>query len=203
MTDDDFDKQKKIQYYSAGLLGWLNTKLEYDKSILTLSAGGIGLLVTLITTKGVGSLTSLVLVISSLVFFLFSLISVLFIFSRNAKHIEDVMIKNVVSDKILSVLDKFSVICLGTAISLSCALGVSTAIDSLKEKEKKMAEDKVEQQVSVSAQRFQNSVNGISKLRPTDTDTTRSFNGIGNLKPDSTHQQTVPQQTQDSGAVKK
>jgi hypothetical protein len=42
MSDD-----KEVEYYAAQANAWFNTKLEYDKSILVLSAGAIGLLIKL------------------------------------------------------------------------------------------------------------------------------------------------------------
>ena len=66
---DEVDDQKRVEFYSAGLTAWYNTRLEHDKSLLTLSAGGIGLLMTLMTTVGVSSAESLVLYICALVAF--------------------------------------------------------------------------------------------------------------------------------------
>jgi hypothetical protein len=44
-TDDNDDiKKKEIAFYTAGVTAWYNTSLEHDKSLFTLSAGGIGLL---------------------------------------------------------------------------------------------------------------------------------------------------------------
>lgn len=43
---DEIEDQKRVEFYSAGLAAWYATRLEHDKSLLTLSAGGIGLLMT-------------------------------------------------------------------------------------------------------------------------------------------------------------
>jgi hypothetical protein len=43
---DDYD-QKEVEYYAAQVNAWLNTKFEHDKSLLTLSAGGLGLLISI------------------------------------------------------------------------------------------------------------------------------------------------------------
>ncbi|PKF49010.1 hypothetical protein AT251_22010 [Enterovibrio nigricans] len=49
------NKEKEVEFYAATVGAWLNTKFELDKSLLTLSTGAIGLLVTLLTTVGASS----------------------------------------------------------------------------------------------------------------------------------------------------
>ena len=55
MAQNEIDEQKKIEFYAASVAAWYESSLEHDKSLLTLSAGGIGLLITLLTTVGLGS----------------------------------------------------------------------------------------------------------------------------------------------------
>ena len=43
----DLNKEKHTAYYSALVEAWLDTRMEKDKSLLMLAAGGIGILVTL------------------------------------------------------------------------------------------------------------------------------------------------------------
>lgn len=50
MSPEEIDDQKRVEYYAASVNAWFNTSLEHDKSLFTLSAGGIGLLITLLTT---------------------------------------------------------------------------------------------------------------------------------------------------------
>lgn len=47
---------KNIAHYSILLSTWIETKMERDKTLVTLSAAAIGLLVTILTTVGVKSL---------------------------------------------------------------------------------------------------------------------------------------------------
>lgn len=55
MTPQEIEDLKTVEYYSAAVTAWFNTALEHDKSILTLAAGGIGLLITLLTTVGLST----------------------------------------------------------------------------------------------------------------------------------------------------
>ena len=47
---------KNIAHYSVLLGAWIQTKMERDKTLVTLSAAAIGLLVTIFTTVGVKSI---------------------------------------------------------------------------------------------------------------------------------------------------
>lgn len=60
MTPQEIEDLKTVEYYSAAVTAWFNTALEHDKSILTLAAGGIGLLITLLTTVGLSTAEALV-----------------------------------------------------------------------------------------------------------------------------------------------
>jgi hypothetical protein len=43
MTDQEQHDRKDVEHYASSVDAWYNTRLELDKSLLTLSAGGIGL----------------------------------------------------------------------------------------------------------------------------------------------------------------
>ena len=91
MTEDEEKKQKGIEYYSASVGAWYATALEHDKSLLVLSAGGIGLLITLLTTIGVSSVESFILYIFAIISFITCCFSVLTIFRFNKKYIENLL----------------------------------------------------------------------------------------------------------------
>lgn len=44
---------KNIAYYSVLVNAWIQTRMERDKTLVTLSAAAVGLLVTLLTTVGI------------------------------------------------------------------------------------------------------------------------------------------------------
>ncbi|MFT0635166.1 hypothetical protein ACMFY5_24075, partial [Pseudomonas sihuiensis] len=72
-TQQEINQMKEVEFYSANLNAWFNTRFEHDKSLLTLSAGGVGLLITLISTVGVRSIETLILYIFSLFCFILCL----------------------------------------------------------------------------------------------------------------------------------
>lgn len=157
---DEIDDQKRVEFYSAGLTAWYNTRLEHDKSLLTLSAGGIGLLMTLMTTVGVSSAESLVLYICALVAFLVCLAAVLVIFKKNADHLEEVISgTGQQNDPALSRLDAVGTWSFAFGVAFSVVIGISAAIHSYSKEEKKLASPENSQN---GKQPLNESFNGVS-----------------------------------------
>lgn len=176
MTTEEIVAQKEVEFYASNLDAWFNTSLEFDKSILALSAGGIGLLVTLLTTIGLSSVCVLFLYGFAILAFLVALASVLFVFRRNRTYIENVVTgKSAESDCCLVLADKIASAAFGAAVTLTAFIGVATAITSYTSKEQLMGKD---QKITVGNESF----NGAAKLQP-NVDFTKSFNGAANLKP--------------------
>jgi hypothetical protein len=183
MTDDKKENsEKEVQFYAQTIAAWFNTRLEHDKSLLTLSAGGIALLITLLTTVGVKSVEGLVLYILSIISFIACLISVLFIFSRNASYLESVIKSNTPTDPILKTLDRIAILCFLLGVIMASILGVSVATTSfIKKEEVKMSSESKNKKVEIVKESF----NGANNLRPQSPEVIKSFNGITNLRPNA------------------
>ncbi len=91
MTEKELGDEKEIAWYAAALDAWYGTRLEHDKSLLTLSAGGIGLLITLASTVGIPSRIALRLASLAILAFILCVVAVLLIFKGNSGHLEDVV----------------------------------------------------------------------------------------------------------------
>lgn len=189
MTQEEIDDQKKIEFYAASVAAWYESSLEHDKSILTLSAGGIGLLITLLTTVGLGTAEALVLYVGAIISFVVSLVSVLFVFRGNQKHVEDILSgKNQETDPVLSKLDGTVICSFGIGVVFTAVIGISAAIHSFTSKEKTMANETTKTTETIP---LRESFNGAAKLQ-SGTDLGKSFNGAGNLLPQQTTQTTAP-----------
>jgi len=184
------DQEKELQFYSAVVNAWFSTRAELDRSLLTLSAAGIGLLVTLLSTIGVGSAEGVVLYVAALLSFLVCLGTVLWIFARNASHLQDIVHSGAPTDKVLGVLDVTAAISFLVAALLSCIIGIATAVQSFRSHEVSMSENQKTHGLT------QDSFNGATNMRPAQTDLTKSFNGAAALRPSSssasTSQTAVP-----------
>ncbi len=140
MTEQDKETSRDTEFYSASVNAWYVSALEHDKSLLTLSAGGIGLLITLMTTIGIHSIESLILYTLSLISFVTCLFSVLCIFRKNQKYLERVLKKETPSD--LSLLDTIAMSSFVLGVLFAGVIGVSSATHSFIHKEKKMEIEK-------------------------------------------------------------
>ena len=157
MTEQDKETSRDTEFYSASVNAWYVSALEHDKSLLTLSAGGIGLLITLMTTIGIHSIESLILYTLSLISFATCLFSVLYIFRKNKKYLERMLKKESPFD--LSFLDTIAMSSFVLGVLFAGVIGVSAATHSFIHEEK-MASDKS------SPHEIIKSFDGAENLRP-------------------------------------
>ena len=172
---------KEIEFYAAKVNAWFNTKLEYDKSLLVLSAGAIGLLITLLTTSGVRTITLLFLFGVAIVSFVVCLGSVLAIFLRNAKHLESLIAGKTGNDSLLEILDSISIVSFILGVVLAAIIGMATAANQVFTTEAIMSDKKDTTQHNVP---LRESFNGAANVAPQgDERNIRSFNGAQNIAP--------------------
>ena len=91
LTPDDKRKlklDKQVQYYMALVTGWINTRMEHDKTIITISSGAIGLLITILTTKGPAATWHIWLYGFTFICYLAAIITGIKIFKDNSARIE-------------------------------------------------------------------------------------------------------------------
>ena len=169
--------EKEIAWYAAGLGAWYATRLEHDKSLLTLSAGGIGLLITLESTVGIPSLTALIFASLAVLAFIACLVAVLLIFKGNSDHLEEVVHAGKGHSPRLAFLDRFAISAFLAGVILSCVVGFAGATRSIATKRFDMAYVK-------KTTTYADSVNGVHRMKPADK-IIKSFNGVGNMSPAS------------------
>ena len=83
MSDSEQQHQEKLMRFEL----YCTTRSEADKSLLTLSTAGLGLIVALLTGDKIASLYELVLFILGALCFVICIFSVLSIFNKNANYI--------------------------------------------------------------------------------------------------------------------
>jgi len=157
--------ERGVAFYSAMVQAWVDTRMELDRTIVTLSAGGVGLLATLLTTVGVTRSWHLWLYGTATLGFLSALVLALTIFQGNAALIEEAIgIRK--GRTVVRTMDRdlwlaFSV---GTAGLL--AIGTATAITRIgDEGMKKLA------------------VGNPEETRPAPAPLKKSLDGVQNLAP--------------------
>lgn len=94
VLENSLYNEKSVAYYTESVAAWYQTKLERDKSILTISAGTIGLMITL-SCSFLGdnsfSWAAFILFLISTIFFAVTIVCSIIIFNKNADYIEHVI----------------------------------------------------------------------------------------------------------------
>ncbi len=178
MSPDELEQQKDIQFHAASVNAWYNTSLERDKSVLTLSAGGIGLLLTLLSAIK-GCVCLLVCYVTAILCFLVSLVAVLLIFQHNRTHIEQTLAKTAPkSDPWLEKLDFAAMSAFGAGAAFTAIIGISVAIGSFLKKESSVTNET--KNLTSAPVELRESFNRASALQGADLG--KSFNRVGNLQ---------------------
>jgi hypothetical protein len=197
--------QEEIEFYSASVSAWYNSSLEHDKSLLTLSAGGIGLLITLLTTGGLNnSYMTLTLYVLAILAFIVCLISVLLIFNGNKTHIVKLFQgEDVLNDDYLEKLDKIAIWSFIIAVVFASIVGVATAYKQVK-KEINMTDKTIKTTSGIAqdsfkgAQMLQKSFTGAQQLKPQATSSGSSTSAVSS---NSTQQQPTTSNTPQPAAL--
>lgn len=174
MTLEDIHEQKKIEFYSAAVNAWFTTGFEHDKSLLTLSSGGIALLVTLLSTTKVHSIAEMVLYLAALAAFVVCIVSVLFIFKRNGVYLEGLVNgTGPASDSELTKLDNRALLSFGFGVVFALLIGGSAAIESYSRKGNDVAKNETvplresfNNAAKLQSDLVQKSANNAAKLIP-------------------------------------
>lgn len=163
--------QQEDLYYGALVTAWLNTRLERDKSILMLSAGGVGLLATLMTTVGPQTYVALALYAVSTVAFAVAVVSVLIVFNRNALHLQKVVRDPKTRDPVLATLDRVSFWSFVIGAVVLGGLGFIAGTEKIHSRtEARMANsDQTKTSTPASGDTLKKSFDGISEMRPVQT----------------------------------
>lgn len=177
-TQPNIEELKNVEFYAANVNAWFNTRFEHDKSLLALSAGAIGLLITLISTVGVESVETLILYLLALTCFVICLGALLWIFRRNAKHLIDIVKEAATDDQLLDILDRIAVTSFMLGVILSSIIGASTAIHSYTERSNDMTEKLISSKLVIAQESFV----GIIAMKPS-TSKESSINNINNMRP--------------------
>ncbi len=185
---------KNIAHYQTLLSAWIETRMEQDRMVITLSAAAIGLLVTIITTVGINGFWQYLFAVASIAGFIVATCSSLHIFQVNAKHLEESLRSQSTDNtsKLLKKLDKVTIVCFYAGIICAVLMAIFSSFQ--KTEGVTMAENK---EAPKKIEKLQESVNGVKKLSPAELEIGKSLNGIANLAPQNL-QSSTPKPAQDS-----
>lgn len=154
-------KEKDIAFHTMCLDAWKDTRMEVDKSLLNLSAGAIGLLITLFLTFGVKTLIESIIYSVTCLAFIITIFITLFILDKNAIYLEKV-IKDIDPGRTLKILDYLKKITFGVGILSFVAIAIIIGIKNYNQFKENNMNDKKQNTQEISKR----SLDGISKLKP-------------------------------------
>lgn len=137
-TEPSISDHKEVAFYASVVSAWATTSIEFDKHIITIASLGVGLIVSLLSTKGVSTALDLIIHSVAILSFILSIICTLSIFSRNKVYLEKIVLNNGPNtpDPILSILDRAVIITLSSGVLLTAIIGISTGIEAYTEAQK-------------------------------------------------------------------
>jgi hypothetical protein len=177
-TDDSDLKERERIYYSAIVDAFIDSSMERDRSLLTLSSAGIALDVTLMTTVGVHSTFELILYILSVLLFGSAIIFILHVFKLNKEYLLRLASGEKADDPKLKKADNAIYALFVSGIILLFAVALSSAVYQLNHKENHTMSSEEKK-----SKRLDESLDNLSKLGPEDIDAKKSLNGLSQLKP--------------------
>lgn len=179
-TEDPLTAQKEVEFYAATVNAWYATTLEHDKSLFVLAGGGIGIMISLLTTVGFDSYWILALFLAAIFCFLNCLAYLLRIFEGNRHYLEAIVGgSHHDADANLKRWDKVAKnsFLFGVIFSAAVALAVSALKISSKQTEQKQMTS-ANQTPSAHGATL-DSAQGAAKLQPLG----KSFQGAANMAP--------------------
>ncbi len=168
-TEDRVEEGKKIAFYQVCLDAWVNTRMERDKTLLGLSAGGVALLVTLLTTVGVDSVHSFALYLLSLSLFIATILICVLILDKNADYLKKVIKEGETGhSNTLRRLDSWALSLFVMGVITSALIALSVAGEGVLSKESNsMAEETKKEELVVPQEHIKKeSLDGIGGLGP-------------------------------------
>jgi hypothetical protein len=185
MADEISKKELEVSYYQALVNAYIETCMERDRSLLTLSTVAIGFLITLFSTIGAHNIYEYILYALSLCVFVINISILLYIFHENKKYIIDILGSNKGDNNKLLKLDKATIILFLFGIILIAFIGYFAGKNKLDNKEKfKMCDE------TRKSKKIDESFEGLNKLAP-QTDNSKSLQGLDKLKPNRTEPNTT------------
>lgn len=174
------------------LEGWLQSRMELDRSLLQLAGAGIGLIVTLLTTVGVNSRVQWIAAGGCVATFVAVIVLTLLIFRQNANYCMRVAKGATDDDLWLVWMDRGAMIFFIAGLAFAIALGVTINGGQHVPQEHVMKENRSS---AAPEQKEIRSLNGLGSLvRKPIVDTTKPPSQPAEAKPASSPPQTTSKQ---------
>ena len=149
-------ENKNVAHYSVMLDAWVQTRMARDKTLITLSAGGVGVLVTLLTTKGISQLWEIGLYLVSFLGFLITIFLALTLYQKNSELIENGLRGESSEHLKLKTFDRATIVAFYFGAVFAVAVAVSSALSQTSNGVQTMSDHEP----------MKKSLDGINNLKP-------------------------------------
>lgn len=145
LSDSELIKQKQVAYYSHQVSAFLSTRMELDKSLLTLSVAGLGFLLSFIKVESNNNSANFFFFTIAALSFFFCILAVISIFEKNSKLIIGLSNNDEKeTKKKLKRLDKIAKWTFMTGVFLSMSLVIASQYEKLNDSPKENPTKKTE-----------------------------------------------------------
>lgn len=135
LSDEELLKQKQVSFYSHKVSAFLSTRMELDKSLLTLSVAGLGFLLGFMKLESNNNYIYFGVFLIAAIAFFFCILSVITIFQENSRHIIEITNSDSkTSQKRLKYLDNVAKNCFLIGVFLSASLVFTSQYNHINEK---------------------------------------------------------------------
>lgn len=125
------EKNEKTSWEDIFLEKWIDISIDTDRQLLILATAGIGFLATVISSKGISSISQLFLVCCAGLAFMVTVASVLFLFNVNKNYLGKILETGVRGDQtLLKILDLIARLSFGSGVLLTAFMAVNIALAS-------------------------------------------------------------------------
>jgi hypothetical protein len=111
---------------------WIENRMERDRTVLTLSSAGLGLLATLLAAIGFGSWRQFVVYIGAAIAFLISVFGGLAVFHFNSNYVQDLFHRRKPKTRLMNLSTKVLVVGFLIGIVLTLLLAFWLGISKIK-----------------------------------------------------------------------
>lgn len=118
------EEEKSVAFYQAVVQAWVATRMELDRTLVTLAAAGVGLLVTLVTNLQSISPLEFVLYLLANLSFILVIVTGTIVFRRNSQYLEEASQNRNASDPVLKALDRVALGAFYVGVALTFAIGL-------------------------------------------------------------------------------
>jgi hypothetical protein len=179
-------RDKRVAYYAALVEAWLGTRMEKDRTLLALSAGGLALLANFLASGPRASCAQQILYTLGAIGFLAAVLALLAVLTRNTRVLEDAMKGGDGTDTIMEVLDGLAMVGFITGALATAVLAfiINSNEETSMSKAQQVTTEAPRQATTEAEPGVPLGYSGVGAIQPEAAGEKRGYSGVGKVRPD-------------------